>query len=155
MFANRLGVLGAGVVVAALAIALPAFLLSLTAPTPASAQDNSGSCNSAPPNTTPPSAPAFTAATPASTSVVLAWNPSAQQYGVLVTDYIVFIWDSNDALVKQQTFIASDDALATYTETVSGLTASTMYTATVRARNIVGCLSAYGERSFTTTVGGL
>ena len=92
-----------------------------------------------PPDTTAPTVPANLTATAAShTSIALAWDASTDAVGVTGYEYRI---DGGAAV----------DAGAGTTETVTGLTASTLYSFDVRAYDAAGNYSAYSAAATETT----
>jgi titin len=82
---------------------------------------------------TPPAGPADVSASPLCSALEVDWNPPTDDGGSPVTGYTVFI-RSNGTLVA--TDVVSDPN--TFTDTISGLTNDTTYSATVAATNAIG-----------------
>ncbi|MCF6128553.1 M12 family metallo-peptidase [Flavobacterium sp. AS60] len=91
------------------------------------------------PDTTAPAAPALTASGTTTTTTNLSWSGATDN--VAVTGYNVY---------KGGVFLASTTSATTYT--VTGLTASTSYTFTVRAKDAAGNISTDSNVASVTTL---
>lgn len=117
------------------------FLVNGGSATPTGCTVNGGACDGSDGDNTPPSAPANLHVTgTTANSVTLAWSPSSDNVGV--TGYQVFNGSSASVSVTGTT------------ATVSGLSASTSYTFTVKAHDAAGNVSAASNAATATTNAG-
>ena len=104
-----------------------------------SADSNTASVTTPTPDTTAPSVPTLSASGTTTTTTNLSWSVSTDN--VAVTGYDVY---------KGGVFLASTTTATTYA--VTGLTASTAYTFTVRAKDAAGNVSADSNTVIVTTL---